>query len=183
MKHWNQVLNNRSEQKSHFNPDIYHYGFGAFFFWETSSPAMARRVLMRAANAHLWAIFPLILHIRRPEKAKEKKGYIPLSYNVCDDTNCEVNWSMYYTCPVLHCCCRCHATGREITSKPINVAAAMIEFETFRHCCSAAKWDQPKPIKRLPSSALETRLTQTCGHYLVVNHLQSLKAFTRDGTV
>lgn len=74
MKHWNQVLKNSSEQKSHFNPDIYHYGFGAFFFWETSSPAMTRRVLMRAANAHLWAIFSLILHIRRPEKAKEKKG-------------------------------------------------------------------------------------------------------------
>lgn len=151
------MLNNISEQKSHFYPDIYHFGFSTFFLWEKSSPATTRRVFMNAAKGHLWTFSPLILHLRRTEKAKEKKGNIPLSYNLWDDRNCEVNWSLYYTCPVLHCCCHycCYATGREITSKLINVAAAMIEFEKFRHCSSAAKWDQPKPIKRFPSSALD----------------------------
>lgn len=35
---------------------------------------MIRHVFKNAVKGHLWRIFPLILYLGRPEKAKEKEG-------------------------------------------------------------------------------------------------------------
>lgn len=147
--------------------------FGLFFFLEKNfSPALGN--FMNAAKGCLWAVFPLILHLKRTEKAK-----------VLTCMRWQRLWAeaLCYTCPASLCCCCCCTAGREIASKLISVAAAMIGFESFRLCSSAAKWDQPKHIKRLPSSLQPVCLTQTCGHSLPAKHLQSLNAATRDGGV
>lgn len=111
---------------------------------------------MNAATGHLWTILPLILHLRRTEKAKRKR--------VCSFVFQFMRWQklwnelkliLHLPSPLLllSVLLPCHWEWSYI--KINHVAAAMIEFENFRHCSSAAKWDQPKPIKRLPSSALD----------------------------
>lgn len=111
----NQTLkssgDNSSERESHLYSDIYQLGFSTLFFWETFPPAMTRWVFKNAAMGHLWPFFPLILHLRWTEKAKEEEGYILLSYKRIIET---VNWSLYYTCPLLLLLLPCNWQGNHI---------------------------------------------------------------------
>lgn len=59
----------------------------------------------------------------------------------------------------------------------------MIEFENFRHCSSAAKWDQPKPLKSLPSSAPDSKAYTDMWSLPCCKAFRATNAVTRDGRV